>query len=127
MNKHWNIIEQYASVLQHTHLKELFIEDANRIDAFSRTFPFAFVDFSRQRINRQLLSELCTFAREMRIKERFNDMINGAILNVTEQRRVLHTALRTPKGKEIIIDGSDIMKDVHEVLGSIRSFSELLA
>jgi glucose-6-phosphate isomerase len=51
-------------------------------------------------------------------------MINGAILNVTEQRRVLHTALRTPKGKEIIIDGSDIMKDVHEVLGSIRSFSE---
>lgn len=124
MNKHWNIIEQYASVLQHTHLKELFIEDANRIDAFSRTFPFAFVDFSRQRINRQLLSELCTFAREMRIKERFNEMINGAILNVTEQRRVLHTALRTPKGKEIIIDGSDIMKDVHEVLDSIRSFSE---
>ncbi|MFN4767083.1 MAG: glucose-6-phosphate isomerase [Ignavibacteria bacterium] len=124
MNKHWNIIEQYASVLQHTHLKELFIEDANRIDAFSRTFPFAFVDFSRQRINRQLLSELCTFAREMRIKERFNEMINGAILNVTEQRRVLHTALRTPKGKEIIIDGSDIIKDVHEVLDSIRSFSE---
>ena len=124
MNKHWNIIEQYASVLQHTHLKELFIEDANRIDAFSRTFPFAFVDFSRQRINRQLLSELCTFAREMRIKERFNEMINGAILNVTEQRRVLHTALRTPKVKEIIIDGSDIMKDVHEVLDSIRSFSE---
>lgn len=124
MNKHWNIIEQYASVLQHTHLKELFIEDANRIKEYSRTLPFAFVDFSRQRVNTQLLSELCTFAREIRIRERFDEMMNGAIVNVTEQRRVLHTALRTPKGKEIIIDGSDIMKDVHEVLDRIRSFSE---
>lgn len=126
MNKHWNIIEQYASVLQHTHLKELFIEDANRIKECSRTLPFAFVDFSRQRVNTQLLSELCTFAREIRIRERFDEMMNGAIVNVTEQRRVLHTALRTPKGKEIIIDGSDIMKDVHEVLDRIRSFSETI-
>ena len=124
MNKHWNVIEQFASVLQHAQLKELFIEDAHRVDICSRTLPFAFVDFSRQRINRQLLNELCTFTREIRIRERFNEMMNGAKVNETEQRSVLHTALRAPKEKKIIIDGNDIMMEVHEVLDRIRSFSE---
>ena len=58
MNHHWNIIEQYASVLKQVHLKELFIEDASRIHACSHTLPFAFIDYSRQRVNNQLLNEL---------------------------------------------------------------------
>lgn len=124
MNKHWNIIEQYASVLRDKHLKELFIEDANRIDACSRTLPFAFVDFSRQRINRQLLSELCAFAREIRIQEHFNEMMNGAKVNATERSSVLHTALRAPKGKSIVIDGNDVIAEVHQVLDRMKAFSD---
>ncbi|MFM8456897.1 MAG: glucose-6-phosphate isomerase [Ignavibacteria bacterium] len=124
MNQHWNIIEQYASVLKQVHLKELFIEDASRVHAFSHTLPFAFVDYSRQRVNAQLLEELYVFAKEIGIKEQFVSMIQGAKFNSTEQRSVLHTALRAPHDAEIHVDGKNIIPDIHRVLHSIRQLSE---
>lgn len=126
MNQHWNIIEQYASVLKQVHLKELFIEDASRIHTCSHTLPFAFIDYSRQRVNKQLLQELCDFAREIRIRDRFIEMMNGAIVNVTEQRSVLHTALRAPKDTEIIIDGKNIIPEIHAVLDRMHLFSDAI-
>jgi len=124
MNQHWNIIEQYASVLKQVHLKELFIEDASRVHACSHTLPFAYVDYSRQRVNTQLLQELCVFAKEIGIKEQFASMMNGATMNVTEQRSVLHTALRAPSDTVILVDGKNIVPEIHSVLHSIRNFSE---
>ncbi len=124
MNHHWNIIEQYASVLKQVHLKELFIEDASRIHVCSHTLPFAFIDYSRQRVNGQLLNELCDYARVMKIREQFKDMMSGSKVNVTEQRSVLHTALRAPKGTAIIIDGKNIIPEIHAVLDRMRLFSD---
>lgn len=126
MNHHWNIIEQYASVLKQVHLKELFIEDASRIHACSHTLPFAFIDYSRQRVNAQLLSELCDFARVMKIREQFTEMMKGAKVNVTEQRSVLHTALRAPKDAEVQIDGKNIIPEIHAVLDRMRIFSDAI-
>jgi glucose-6-phosphate isomerase len=124
MIQHWNIIEQYASVLKQVHLKELFIEDAGRVHSCSHTLPFAFIDYSRQRVNAQLLEELCVFAREINIREQFVQMMQGAKINVTEQRSVLHTALRAPKDSVINIDGQNIMPEIHAVLDRIRVFSD---
>ena len=126
MNTHWNIIEQYASVLKQTHLKELFIEDVARADIFSQSLSHVFVDYSRQRLNRQLLDELFIFAREIRIRETFIGMMHGEKINVTEKRSVLHTALRAPKNTRIMLDGKDIMPEVHEVLDRIRAFSDAI-
>lgn len=126
MNHHWNIIEQYASVLKQVHLKELFIEDASRIHGCSHTLPFAFIDYSRQRVNAQLLSELCDFARVMKIREQFTEMMKGAKVNVTEQRSVLHTALRAPKDAEVHIDGKNIIPEIHAVLDRMRIFSDAI-
>jgi glucose-6-phosphate isomerase len=123
MNQHWKIIEQYASVLKQVQLKELFIEDASRVHTCSHTLPFAFIDYSRQRVNSQMIAELCGFAREVHIKEKFAEMMHGAKLNVTEHRSVLHTALRTPRNTEIIVDGKNIIPDIYAVLDRMRIFS----
>ena len=123
MNKQWTIIEQYASVLKNTQLKELFIEDVDRSESFTVTLPHAYVDYSRQRINRQLRQELCTFAREIGLRDAFTGMMHGNIMNSTEQRSVLHTALRAPKQKQIKVNGKDIIPEIHAVLERIRAFS----
>ncbi|NBP63650.1 MAG: glucose-6-phosphate isomerase [Bacteroidetes bacterium] len=123
MNKQWTIIEQYASVLKNTQLKELFIEDVDRAEYFTVTLSHAYVDYSRQRINRQLRQELCTFAREIGLRDAFNGMMHGNIMNSTEQRSVLHTALRAPKEKQIKVNGNDIIPEIHAVLERIRAFS----
>ena len=123
MNKQWTIIEQYASVLKNTQLKELFIEDVDRAESFTVTLPHAYVDYSRQRINRQLRQELCTFAREIGLRDGFNGMMHGNIMNSTEQRSVLHTALRAPKEKQIKVNGKDIIPEIHAVLERMRTFS----
>ncbi|MFM8839909.1 MAG: glucose-6-phosphate isomerase [bacterium] len=126
MNQNWNIIEQYASVLKQTQLKELFIEDSGRVERFSCALPDVFVDYSRQRINPQLFEELCGFAREAKIRQQFVEMTKGATINVTEKRSVLHTALRTPRSKSIMVDGKDIMSEIHSVLDKMREFSDAI-
>ena len=126
MNHSWNIVEQYASVLKGKHLKELFIEDASRAEQFSFSNDIAFVDFSRQRIDQHLMSALIDFAKESEVMESYHEMIKGSLFNITEQRPVLHMALRAPEQDTILVNGENIIPEIHRVKEQMRVFSEAI-
>ena len=121
--KAWKGLEEHFSLIKNTHLKELFEKDANRFQNFSIQFEDILVDFSKNRINQETLDLLIELAKETNLAEAINDMFSGEIINETEGRAVLHTALRNRSNTSIMVDGKDVMPDVNAVLAKMESFS----
>jgi glucose-6-phosphate isomerase len=105
-------------------LRNLFAENPNRFKEFSIAASGLFLDYSKNRLNRQTVQLLCALARERGVPERREAMFNGEKINNTENRAVLHTALRAPRGAALEIDGQDIDRDVHAVLDRIKVFTD---
>lgn len=121
--KAWKGLEEHFSLIKNMHLKELFEKDANRFQNFSIQLEDILVDFSKNRINQETLDLLIKLAKETNLAEAINDMFSGEIINETEGRAVLHTALRNRSNTPVMVDGKDVMPDVNAVLAKMESFS----
>jgi glucose-6-phosphate isomerase len=108
------------------HLKDLFAADGQRFNKFSILFEDILVDFSKNRIDDQTLSLLVQLAKECRLNEAIEAMFKGDKINVTENRPVLHVALRNRSNEPVYIDGKDVMPDVNRVLQQMKTFSEAI-
>lgn len=120
----WAALRQHKeSVIDHTHLRDL-MEDSERCAALFAEYDGILLDYSRQRITQQTLRLLLDLAEKVGLKDRINEMVTGELINTTENRAVLHTALRARKGEKVMLDGVNVVEQVHEVLGRIKNFSE---
>ncbi len=105
-------------------LRGWFDGDADRASTFSFTAGDLFVDLSKNLINSEIVAALAQLADQVGLPERREAMFTGEHINVTENRAVLHTALRDPEGIELVVDGTDVIPQVHETLRKVYAFAE---
>ncbi|OYD41897.1 glucose-6-phosphate isomerase [Sphingobacterium cellulitidis] len=104
-------------------IKDLFAKDAERFDKFSIYLGDILLDYSKNRINEETIALLIQLARECQLKDAIDAMFNGEKINETEDRAVLHTALRNRSGKPVLTDGKDVMPEIQAVLDRMKDFS----
>ncbi|GJQ11169.1 hypothetical protein GpartN1_g2960.t1 [Galdieria partita] len=120
----WKALEEHAkNVISKTHLRDL-VNDDKRSEKLWAEFDGCILDYSRQRVIPETMKLLFALARKAKLEEKKEAMFRGYKINVTEDRSVLHTALRAPKGTQLYIDGVDIVDEVWQVLEKIRTFSD---
>lgn len=117
-------LQAHYEQLQHTHLRDLFANDPERFNDFSLRFADMLVDFSKNRITNETLTLLTQLAEQAGLPEAIQKMFSGDRINATEDRAVLHVALRNRSNTPILVDGQDIMPDINEVLNRMKSFTE---
>src|SRR5947209_17575091 len=122
----WQALEENAEALRETHLRDLFAADPERGERLTVEAEGIFLDYSKNRITGETLRLLFELAQERGIAERRDAMFAGEKINVTEDRAVLHVALRAPKDERIEVDGENVVPRVHEVLDRMSDFSERL-
>ncbi|MFN9115177.1 MAG: glucose-6-phosphate isomerase, partial [Bacteroidota bacterium] len=122
--KAWNELSKHAVDMKKTHLRELFKEDPSRFANFSACSKDLVLDFSKNIINTTTIKLLMELAEECKLKEAIQSMFNGEKINQTENRAVLHTALRNFSGNPVITDGKDVMPDIKRVLAQMQAFCE---
>src|SRR5215469_6043164 len=107
--------------IKDAHLRQLFADDPSRGERLTAEGAGLYLDFSKNRITDETVQLLLRLAHERGVAERRDGMFNGEIINVTEQRAVLHVALRAPRSERILVDGHDVVPDVHRVLDAMAS------
>ncbi len=120
----WSALMHHRDALRDTQLRDLFADDPGRAEALTFEVADLVVDLSKNRISRETLPLLVAVARRAGLVERIAAMFRGDRINVTENRPVLHVALRAPAGEVIEVDGHDVVPDVHAVLDRMAAFSE---
>jgi glucose-6-phosphate isomerase len=120
----WRALEQHFAALQGTHLLELFDSDPDRGERLVAEGAGLHLDFSKNRITDETLGLLGELARERGVEERREAMFAGQHINVSEDRAVLHVALRMPRERSLVVDGVDVVKEVHSVLDRMGAFAE---
>ena len=121
--KSWKALEAHYLKLRELHLRELFEENPDRGTQMSLEAIGIYFDYSKHRITDVTLKLLLQLAKESGLQERIDAMFQGTKINVTENRAVLHTALRAPRGNSIFVDGIDVVAQVHAVLDKMADFS----
>jgi glucose-6-phosphate isomerase len=120
----YTALAQHYSKIQGRHLRELFAEDATRGERFCAQAAGIYLDYSKNRITEETLSLLFALARESELERRRDMMFAGEKINVSEDRSVLHVALRMPKGTSLIVDGvGDVVTEVHHVVDRMADFA----
>ena len=102
--------------MHNLHLRSLFSEDPGRGERYTAEGAGLFLDYSKNRIVDETLRLLIRLADESLVRERQEAMFNGELINVTERRAVLHTALRAPRDAQVLVDGTNVVPEVHAVL-----------
>jgi glucose-6-phosphate isomerase len=120
----WRDVAEAAAALGRRHLRQLFADDPGRADRFTFEACGLLVDHSKQRITPEALAALLRLAEACGLRERIAAMFAGERINVTEDRAVLHVALRAPRGDSILFEGRDVVPDVHSVLDRMRVFAD---
>jgi len=120
----WQALEQHYSEISGRHLRELFAEDPGRAERLRAEGAGLYLDYSKNRITDETLRLLIQLAREAGLEARRDMMLRGDPINVSEHRAVLHVALRMPKGTSLVVDGVDVVAQVHEVLDRMSDFAE---
>ncbi len=116
-------LKAHHRTISKKHLKELFAEDKNRFKKFSIKFNDILLDYSKNNINRRTIAYLTDLAKECDLSGAIEQMFSGEKINQTENRSVLHVALRNRSNTPILVDGKDVMPDVNEVLEKMKIFS----
>ncbi len=116
-------LEAHQKTLAGASLRELFATDAGRAEALCVEAEGFFLDYSKNLVTKETLSLLVALAETQNLRERIDAMFRGDRINLTENRSVLHVALRAPKGAVIEVDGKNVVPDVHEVLDRMATFS----
>ena len=122
----WKNLEAVYERTQSQTLRELFAADPQRAEKLTIDAAGLHVDLSKNLVDDRILAALTALAQEAQLSSAIEDMFGGAHLNITEDRAVLHTALRLPVEENLEVDGQDIAADVHEVLGRMRDFASAL-
>ena len=121
----WKALEAHQSQLANTTIADLFKQEQNRFNDYSLTFENQIlVDFSKNKINQETLKLLRQLAKESALDEAINAMFTGEKINRTENRAVLHTALRNRSNTPVYVDGKDVMPEVNAVLAKISAFCD---
>lgn len=121
--KAWSELENHFQETKSNHLKDLFAKNPNRKEDFSIEFNDLLVDYSKNRINQKTIDLLVNLANEVGLKEAINCYFSGERINATEERAVLHTALRSNSEEPILVDRKDIKPKIQTALRKIRAFS----
>ncbi|NNK17561.1 MAG: glucose-6-phosphate isomerase [Maribacter sp.] len=122
----WKKLTQHYNTSKNIHLKELFAADAGRADKFSTKWNDFLFDFSKNRITKDTISNLLELADEVNLKGAIAKYFNGEAINQTEDRAVLHTALRAKKTDTVLVEGVNVVPEVYEVKEHIKSFTEAI-
>jgi len=120
----WQALEEHFAGIRDTHLRELFAADADRGERLVADGAGLHLDFSKNRITDETVILLGELARERGVEARREAMFAGEHINVSEDRAVLHVALRMPRERSLIVDGVDVVKQVHETLDRMADFAE---
>lgn len=120
----WKALELHHALVGDTHLRDLFSQDPGRGERLTAEGVGIYLDYSKNRVTDETLALLRQLAEESGLAERTEAMFRGDRINTTENRSVLHVALRMPKGSSLLVDGRDVVADVHEVLDRMAAFSE---
>jgi glucose-6-phosphate isomerase len=120
----WKALESHYEKVRNVSLRSLFSDDPQRAARFTIEAAGLFLDYSKNRITEETRKLLLQLAQESGLRERIDAMFRGEKINVTEKRAVLHVALRAPKGEKIVVDGQDVVPEVHAVLDKMSAFSD---
>src|SRR5438105_4199068 len=122
--KAWEALEAHYEKIRQVHLRELFAEDPKRGERMAAEAAGLYLDYSKNRITDETVKLLLRLAEESGLRTRIDAMFRGEKINVTENRAVLHIALRAPKEASIVVDGEDVVPKVHAVLDKMADFAE---
>jgi len=120
----WKALAAHHKKIKTLHLKELFAADPKRGERLTAKAVGLFLDYSKNRITDETIQRLLQLAKESGVRERMAAMFAGEKINFTENRAVLHVALRAPKGAKIFVDGKNVVPEVHAVLDKMSAFSD---
>src|ERR1700712_4374333 len=118
----WKALQQHHDEIKSVQMRQLFADDADRFNKFSILAEGLLVDYSKKIITEKTMQLLLQLADECGLKDGIEAMFSGEKINGTEDRSVLHTALRNFNGQPVLSDGKDVMPDVHAVLDQMKSF-----
>ena len=122
----WDALRRHHDEIGQTHLRQLFADDPDRGRELTVTVGDLYIDYSKHRVTRDTLRLLIDLARAANLEERRDQMFSGVHINTSEDRAVLHTALRLPRDAGLIVDGQNVVEDVHAVLDAMGDFTDRL-
>src|SRR5664279_454422 len=120
----WKALQEHYRAVRDLHLRQVFAGDPTRGTRLTAEAAGLYLDYSKHRVTDETLRLLVRLADDCGLADRIEAMFGGAKINVTEQRAVLHVALRAPVGDQIIVDGSDVVPGVHAVLDRMAAFAD---
>ncbi|TMJ80743.1 MAG: glucose-6-phosphate isomerase, partial [Alphaproteobacteria bacterium] len=120
----WRALQDHYEAIRSRHLRDLFAHDPKRGERMTVEAAGVFLDYSKNRIDEETLRLLVALAKQSGLRERIEAMFRGEKINVTENRAVLHVALRAPKGASIAVDGENVVPEVHAVLDKMATFAD---
>src|SRR5262249_32974564 len=118
----WNALVAHYQNVRELHLRKLFADDPKRGERMTTDAVGLFLDYSKNRVTDETLKLLVQLANESGLRERIDAMFRGDKINITENRAVLHVALRAPRGASIMVDGGNVVPEVHSVLDKMADF-----
>jgi glucose-6-phosphate isomerase len=119
----WKALQAHQEKIRELHLRTLFVDDATRGERLTAEAVGIYLDYSKNRLTDETRALLCRLAEESCLREHINAMFRGDKINLTENRAVLHVALRAPRGTSIVVDGKDVVPEIHAVLDAMADFS----
>jgi glucose-6-phosphate isomerase len=119
----WQALETHYEGMRNRQLRDLFAREPGRGERMTAEAAGVFLDYSKNRVDEETLSLLVALAEQSSLRERIDAMFRGEKINVTENRAVLHVALRAPRGASIIVDGKNVVPEVHAVLDKMADFA----
>lgn len=120
----WQALQQHYQSMATTHMRDLFAADPHRFERFSLQFEDILFDYSKNRVTAETMELLVQLAQQSHLEDKIAAMFSGQKINNTENRAVLHVALRNRSNRPIMVDGQDVMPEVNRVLAKMRTFSE---
>jgi glucose-6-phosphate isomerase len=120
----WRALEQHYEQIHQAHLRALFADDPTRGERLVAVGAGLYLDYSKNRITNETIALLLRLAEESGLRERTEAMFRGEKINVSEDRSALHVALRMPKGESLVVDGVDVVAEVHGVLDRMSDFAD---
>ncbi len=120
----WKALESHHEKIRELHLRKLFADDPKRGERMTSEAVGLYLDYSKNRVTDETIQLLLQLAEECGLRSRIDSMFRGEKINITENRSVLHVALRAPKGSSLVVDGKDVIPPVHAVLDKMADLSD---
>ncbi|MDA8137600.1 MAG: glucose-6-phosphate isomerase [Desulfobacteraceae bacterium] len=120
----WQALQAHYEKIRHLHLRQLFADDPGRGERLSAEAAGLYLDYSKNRVTDETLRLLIGLAEQSGLRERIEAMFRGDAINATEKRAVLHTALRAPRTERVVVDGRNVVAEVHAVLDRMAAFAD---